>query len=613
MTNLLRPSRNRKSPSKWPDSAMLLSTIILVLMAPHVAAQNSDSLNSESMTAASLEGTDFPTGLFTEVVQVRIINVEVFVTDRSGQSVVGLSRDDFELRVDGESVPISNFYSEVGGDQWSASRPTAPAVDSTFRSLEEVQADPAHRAHVVILVDHTRLHANNRKRTLVALRQAVDGLGPEDLVAVVGLEGSLIFYSDFLYDRQALDRILDRISRVSVRSDISEVERRLIFGELTRGQSGGILGRTSTANSEAITARIRSYATQEFNRSLRSLREIERVVITLSGVSGRKAVLYVGEGIPTRPGEGLFVEWRNRFGGGENATELGVRRVDFNTDYTRAVGNYDLTSAIEKLAASANHAGVTLYSIDAEGNHGGEIRSALTEQGATSEAVSVIDENFRAPLEFASKATGGRLLRSSGLLAEQLVDLISDFDTFYSLGFSAGPDWQPGSEHKISVKIKGKGLRVRHREEVRLPKPDEREASATVAALMYQTINNPLELRATPSTQVPREDGTVTVPVILELPVKNLGFIPQGDKQAGSLTFYVSIKNKSGDAGRVQKIPFHLAIPEADMAAALTDLVHYPLPLILRPGDQQAAIGIRDNVNGTFSAVRIDVSEFSQF
>ncbi|MEE8367406.1 MAG: VWA domain-containing protein, partial [Thermoanaerobaculia bacterium] len=592
----------------------LFAAALAVLLASAVTAQNSEIQNPNSVTSTSVTGTDAPTGLFTEIVQVRVINVDVFVTDRSGQSVAGLSRDDFELRVDGRSVPISNFYSEMGGTQWTTSKSTELLADSTFRSVEEVQADPAHRTHVVILIDHTRLHANNRKRTLAALREAIEGLGPEDLVAVVGLEGSLIFYSDFLYDRQALDRLLDKMSRVSVQSSgIGELERRRIFGDLAHGQSGGILGRTSDTNSDAVMSRIRAYAAQEFARSRVSLREIERVVTTLAGVQGRKAVLYVGEGIPTRPGEGLFVEWRNRFGGGDAYTEFGIRRVDFNTDYTRAVGRFDLTTAINRLAASANHAGVTLYSVDAEGDHGGEIRSALTVQGATSEAISVIDENFRAPLESASKATGGRMLRSSGKLLEQLDVLMRDFDTFYSLGFNAGPDWQPGSEHKISVKTKGKGLRVRYRKEVRLPKPDEREASATVAALIYQTINNPLELRATPSARIPREDGTVTVPVILEVPVKNLGFIPQGDNQAASLTFYVSIKNEDGDAGRVQKIPFHVAIPEAHMEAALADSVHYPLPLVLRPGDQQAAIGIRDNVNGTFSAVRIDVSEFSQF
>lgn len=607
------PSRHRHLTSLRPVSCgtFLLPVLAAILLASPVAAQESDP--RDSIPAIPATPTDTPGGLFTEVIDVRVINVDVFVTDSSGQTVAGLAREDFELRVDGKIMPISNFYSEVGGKVLAATRALERRSDSSFRPVEEVEADPAHRPHVVILVDHTRLHANNRKRAFAALRQAVAGLGEEALVTVVGIEGTLVFYSDFLYDRQAIGRILDDISRISVASDINEIDRRDIFSELARGQSGGLLGRTATADSEAILARIRSYAAQEWDRSLRSLRQIERVVSTLGGLPGRRAVLYVSEGIPTRPGEGLFVEWRNRFGGGNPTAEIGLPRFDFNTDYTRAVGRYDLTDVMAKLAAFANHAGVTLYSVDAEAHHGGEVRSVLTEQGATSETLSVIDENFRAPLEQASKATGGRLLRSSGQLPEQLGELIRDFDTFYSLGFTPPANWETGSEHDVRVKVKGRGLRVRHRDEIRLPKPFEREASATVAALMYQTTDNPLEIRAVPGTRVPRDDGTAALPVVLEIPVQNLGFVPQGDTQAGSLSIYVTIKDEDGDAGRVQRVPFRLAIPDDKMEVAVSESAHYSLPLVLRPGDQQAAIGIRDNVNGAFSAIRIDISQYSRF
>jgi VWFA-related protein len=605
----LLPRDDRLNSARSLLCGIFLFTVFLAALPTSPAVAQDSSLRDS--TPEALPGV--PTGFFTEVMDVRVINIDVFVTDRSGRTVAGLARDDFELVVDGEVMPISNFYAEFGGRVSAASRVTGRPSDSSFRPVEEVEADPAWRAHVVVLVDHARLRANNRERAFEALLQAVADLGEEALVSVVGVEQTLVFYSDFLYDRQAIGRIFDDISRVSARSDINEVERREIFGELTRGQSGGFLGRTSTANSEAVMARIRSYAAQEYHRSLTSLRQIERVVTTLAGVPGRKAVLYLGEGIPTRPGEGLFVEWRNRFGGGNPGAEIGIRRIDFNTDYIRAVGRYDLADTINKLAASANHAGVTLYSVDAEEHHGAELRSALTEQGVTSETQSVIEENFRAPLEHATKATGGRLLRSSGLLTDQLGDLIRDFDTFYSLGFMAPADWEAGSDYDLEVKVKGKGLVARHREEIRLPKPDEREASATVAALMYQTANNPLGIRAIPSTEVRRQDGTTALPVILEIPVRNLGFVPQGDSQAGSLSIYVSVKDKDGDAGRVQRIPFHLAIPNEKMKEAIADSAHYPLPLVLRPGDQQAAIGIRDNVNGLFSAIRIEVEQYSRF
>ena len=39
---------------------------------------------------------------FGEVIDVRVVNVEVVVTDRDGNRVAGLQPGDFRLRVDGE-------------------------------------------------------------------------------------------------------------------------------------------------------------------------------------------------------------------------------------------------------------------------------------------------------------------------------------------------------------------------------------------------------------------------------------------------------------------------------------------------------------------------------
>ena len=435
-------------------------------------------------------------------------------------------------------------------------------------------------------------------------------LDPEDLISVVGVEGSLVFYSDFLYDRTAIGRILDQVSKVTGQLDVADAERRLIYGELARGGSGGFLARSSQADEDSLNARIRSYATQEFARSNRSLNQIERVVATLAGVPGRKAILWVGEGIPTRPGEGLYVEWRNRFG---SFSEIGVglRHYDLNTDYTRSVGNYDLSQRVEKVALVANRAGVTVYAIDAEGSHGQIIRSALTEQGATSESVSAVNANYREPLEFTTKATGGRLLRSSGQLAEELGKLTRDFDSFYSLGFTPPDNWDAGTEHTIKVKVEGKKILVRHRNEIRLPKAGEREASATVAALMYETVNNPLHITAIPGASAQRDDGNNALEVILDIPVGELTLVPQGENHAASLTIFVSIKDKNGNPGAVQKIPFHLSIPNDKVEDAKANSAHYPLPMILRPGDRQAAISVKDDIDGSLSTIRMEVSKFA--
>lgn len=566
-----------------------------------------------SAQEAPAEAAAAPQSRFGERIDVRVVNVDVYVTDRKGNRISGLSQEDFELEVDGEPMPISNFYAEAGGQVRERVQAIERRSDTEFTPIEEVQVAAQRRAHVVIMVDHTRLQPANRAKAFKVLRQAVAGLGDEDLVAVVGVEGSLVFYSDFLYDRRAIGEILDEIQDLSFDVPIGEIQRREIFGLLARGQSGGFLARASTNIEGAdVLQRIQVYANEEFHRSMRSMAQIEAVVSTLGGIEGRKALLYVGEGIPQRPGEGLWVEWRNRFGGPDEDAAMGVRRIDFNTDYTRSVGRFDLTDRMQRAADIANRASVTIYAIDAEGNHGGKLRSALTEQGSTSESVSVVDENFRAPLEFTSQATGGKLLRSSGTLDEQLGDLVQDFGTFYSLGFIVPADWQAGKEYEIEVDVNRRRTRVRHREKFRIPQPGEREGSATVTALMYDTVENPLEIKATPGSEAPREDGTAALPVLLEIPVGNLDLLPQAETHALSVTLFVSIKDKDGNPGPVQKIPFHLEIPNDKIEEAKKQSAHYSVPLVLRAGDVQVAIGIRDDLSGRLSTLRIDVEQYSQ-
>jgi len=65
--------------------------------------------------------------LFVERLDVEIVNLDVVVTDRRGHPVTGLIRDDFELRVDGEPIPIENFYAvDPERPAGAASPPEAP-------------------------------------------------------------------------------------------------------------------------------------------------------------------------------------------------------------------------------------------------------------------------------------------------------------------------------------------------------------------------------------------------------------------------------------------------------------------------------------------------------
>ena len=52
---------------------------------------------------------------FSEVLEIRVTNVDVIVTGRDGKPITGLTRDDFELYEDGVRKDISNFLEMRGG------------------------------------------------------------------------------------------------------------------------------------------------------------------------------------------------------------------------------------------------------------------------------------------------------------------------------------------------------------------------------------------------------------------------------------------------------------------------------------------------------------------
>ena len=95
---------------------------------------------------------------FVEKIEVNIVNVDVTVTDRHGQPVRGLTRDDFEILEDGVPQLLTNFY----------------AVDESANATADSQPDPRFRRKVLVLIDKYSMSPYNRQRALIDLEAFVD-------------------------------------------------------------------------------------------------------------------------------------------------------------------------------------------------------------------------------------------------------------------------------------------------------------------------------------------------------------------------------------------------------------------------------------------------------
>ena len=147
-----------------------------------------------------------PSPPFGEEVEVTEVLLDVLVTDRDGNVIVGLRPEDFVVEEGGEAVPLLDvsFYSN------------RPQLDADGR---RVAAPGSERYFVLFFHDQRDIHAEVPgllPRQLDAGRHATDWLASlqlDDWVAVVSYSTSLKVQQDFTHDREAMKKAIDDASR----------------------------------------------------------------------------------------------------------------------------------------------------------------------------------------------------------------------------------------------------------------------------------------------------------------------------------------------------------------------------------------------------------------
>ncbi len=116
---------------------------------------------------------DAPREDFFDVVDVEIVNVDVWVTDKQGNPVDGLGKDDFVVLRDGEPVEVTNFYAVSDGRPVAAA--AAPDAGRPDRGAaappSEPEVAPEHRLWLIVYVDNYNIDPIERNRIFPDLRQ----------------------------------------------------------------------------------------------------------------------------------------------------------------------------------------------------------------------------------------------------------------------------------------------------------------------------------------------------------------------------------------------------------------------------------------------------------
>jgi len=225
---------------------------------------------------------------FTEEVEVRVMDLDVVVTDKSGRPVTDLTRDDFTVRLGGRPVPLDYFARVDEG--------TIHAPDLATASPDQVLAEYRRGTeayvprHFLMYVDLGHLAPDARKRGLEALRDLVTRMGPNDMGRVLMFDRRSKELTEWTNSKEQLFGALTKIEKAGV--GMSRL--------LTERQTLREIDSTRRRSSREFTTR--QYAEQERAEVRQMLSDVGSELATLSPLAGKKAFLFVSGGFEFQPG-----------------------------------------------------------------------------------------------------------------------------------------------------------------------------------------------------------------------------------------------------------------------------------------------------------------------
>ncbi len=580
-----------------------LNTLFLglaLLLSPLAVRAQEGTTGSQGGASAA------PDELFFDSVEVNVVNVEVFVTDRNGNPISDLTRDDFELYADGDSVEISNFLAVDG-----AARTEAVTADEA--ALEKFEIPQDQRLHVVVFIDNLNLAANERNRVLEHLRRFLrTSIDNQDRVLLASFDGNLKIHQEFTSIPELLYEPLDDLAKSTGRAREIALERRLILNtieEVTLDLDGRS-NYTSFVLADQLKGQIQVFGQRVIKRNRDSMNAMARLIDSLAGLPGRKAMLYISGGMPMNPTQSLFAAWRNKFA---------VIADDLGVSTTAETLSYDSTPDLAKLVAHANANRVVLYTIDAGGPRGYSSISAETggfDVGSLSTAGggrvqnvgtdSLESATIRSTMQFMSDSTGGLSFLNTEGLGNTLSHLASDFESFYSLGYTPATQGD-GEYRRLEVKVLRDNVRVRHRAGYVDKSAEDKMSDRTMSALLLNVFDNPLGIELERAESQPDEDDTFLVPVLVKVPISNVALLPTEDSYQGRISLFIAVRDLEGGTSPVSHVVVPIKIPLDKMDIARGQFAGYTFKLRMREGFQRIAVGVRDEVAAVDSTVRMSV------
>ena len=529
-------------------------------------------------------------GVFSEVLDVRVVNLEVVVTDRDGVPIFGLGPDAFELKVDGEQVPIE-YFSEVRAGVASREAAAEPSVPS----LPAVTAgEPVGTSYLVFIDDYFSI-ARDRNQVLEAMARDLPLLGPEDRMAVVAFNGKeLEMISTWSQSVAELERAFESaVERPAFGLQRLAEQRQFDYDRTLSALSSIRAGQITTGRylRTQLDPDERFYLERLTDQVSRSVTAGVSTLRSFAEPPGRKVMILLSGGWPFFP-----------------ATFLGP-------DVSPTVLSWELDDGqalFRPLSDTANLLGYTLYPVDVPGftdllaSDSTILREFNTQDLALRTARNrdsfLRQQEVHYTLDFLADQTGGRAFINEMRL-DAFGDSVADTRSYYWIGFTPAREWDD-RRHKIEVSLKEPGFRVRSRSGFLDSSQRHEVAMALESTLLFGNPAGQGSLQLTLGE--PRKKGRrkMEVPVTILIPLDEITFLPSEQGDVAQIELMVAVRD---DQGRRAEIPVVPLAFQSEGSGVPGTFGSYDFTLKLRHQRNEAVVAVYDTASGRILSASVAI------
>jgi len=372
-------------------------------------------------------------------VRVDYVEVDVVVTDRQGNLVRDLKKEDFQVLEDGKNQAINTFtFVDIPVER--ADRPLFQ--ESPIEPDVKTNEKPFDGRVYVMVIDDLHTRFGRTQRVKAAAKQFIERrLGANDLMAVVHTAGGGDTGQEFTSNKRLLLAAVNKTSGRKLDSATTNKTREYYNTQGIR-QQGDPLNDPEDAE-------------RGFN-ARNTLDTLRQVAEWFSSVHGRrKAILFVSEGIDYD-----IYDMIAQNGSNHQSASL-------------------VMDATRDAIAAATRSNVAIYGIDPRGLT--DLGDESIEIGAFPDDTSLgigpgsLQSELRLSqdsLRVLSEETGGFAVVNKNDYATAYQRIVEDNSSYYVLAYYP-PDARPGRLHKIDVRVTRPGMNVRGRKGYVTPKKVE--------------------------------------------------------------------------------------------------------------------------------------------